>query len=265
MGNGIYYLGPKGSYSYEASLVLKGKRIPRQTISDVFYETTKNNSRGIVPIENSREGPVNETLDNLFKYDNVYVNNEIEININIVLAANKNVKDLNDIKRIYSNYYAIQETKDSLLKLNSKEIIQVESTSKAAYLASKDKNGAALCSSYAAKIYKLNVILKNVQDGTNITRFIAISNILNTKGNKTMIFFIIKHKPGSLYRVLKEFYKNNINLTMIYSRPLKEKIWNYYFYVEFEGSLIQENIKKALDSISFISESIKIKGSFSKI
>jgi prephenate dehydratase len=265
VGNGIYYLGPLGSYTHEASLILKGKKISKQTISEVFYEVSKNNSKGIVPIENSREGPINETLDNLFKYDNVYVNYEKELNINIVIASNKNIKDFKEIKRIYSNYYAIQEAKDILLKIDAKEIIQVESTSKAALLASKDKEGAALCSSYAAKIYKLKILQKNVQDGINITRFIIISSKMKKNGDKTMVFFIVKHKPGSLYNVLKVFYKNNINLTMIYSRPLKEKIWNYYFYVEFEGNLIQKNIKRALNSISAISENLKIKGSFFKV
>ncbi|MGC9183593.1 ACT domain-containing protein [Caldisphaera sp.] len=80
-----------------------------------------------------------------------------------------------------------------------------------------------------------------------------------------MLFFIVEHKPGSLYKALKEFYKRKINLTMIYSRPLKEIAWNYYFYVEIEGSLKEKRVKKALKELIKNTVDMKIKGSFIKI
>lgn len=240
----------------------KVKIVSKQTISEVFDEVLKNGI-GVVPIENSREGPVNETLDNLFKKQ-VYVKYEIEKKIDIVLASNKKIKNVEEIRRIYSNYYAIQESRNVLNDLN-KEIIQVESTSKAALLASKDLKGAALCSKFAANLYNLIILKNNIQDGLNITRFVVISSKISKRGKKTMLFFIVEHKPGSLYKALKEFYKRKINLTMIYSRPLKEIAWNYYFYVEIEGSLKEKRVKKALKELIKNTVDMKIKGSFIKI
>ncbi len=240
----------------------KGKIVAKQTINEVFDEVSKNGI-GVVPIENSREGPINETLDNLFNRE-VFVNYEIEKTIDIVLASNVNIRKIDEIKRVYSNYYAIQESRKILKELN-KEIIQVESTSKAAMFASEDDKGAALCSLYAANLYGLRILKNNIQDGLNITRFVVISRKIKKRGYKTILFFIVEHKPGSLYKVLREFYRRKINLTMIYSRPLKEKAWNYYFYVEFEGSLQENKVKNVLNDLKYKTIEIKIGGSFIKI
>ncbi|AHC51088.1 prephenate dehydratase [Sulfolobus acidocaldarius SUSAZ] len=220
---------------------------------------------GVVPIENSKEGPVHESLDNLFRYENIYVNYEVEKNINLVIASNQAINSIKDVKKVYSHPHAIQEAKEKLEELGLHNIIPVESTSIAAKYASEDKYAAAICSRYAAQINNLNILLENVENGVNLTRFVIISNRFKISGEKTMIFFTIPHKPGSLYKVLERFYVNNINLTMIYSRPLKVEPWKYYFYVEFEGGLDEDKVDSAIKEISQITLSVKIKGSMSKL
>lgn len=262
--NGIYYLGPRGSFSNEVADLFNGNKIPVKTITEVFHNI-KEDSIGIVPIENSIEGPVHETLDNLFKFDNVYVNYEIEKEIKLVLAANPSVKSINDIEVVYSHPHAFSESKDTLSKYKLTNFVPVDSTSSAAMYASKQTYAAAVCSEYAAKLYGLTILIDNVNDSLNITRFLVVSMKKTSKGNKTMIFFTVPHKPGSLYKVLQSFYENNINLTMIYSRPLKTIPWQYYFYVEFEGSLEDENVKRALNEISNKTTMLKIKGSFARL
>jgi prephenate dehydratase len=205
---------------------------------------------------------VNETLDNLFNNDKIYVNFEIENEIKLVIASKS--KSIDEVKKIYTNYYAAAQVKEFLERVN-KEIIYVTSTSAAAQIASHEETAAALCSEFAANIWGLNILLRNVQKGINITRFITISKNLTKKGNKTMIFLVIPDKPGSLYKALEKFYKYNINLKMIYSRPLKSIPWQYYFHIEFEGELDEERVKNALEELREVSYLIKIKGSFSKL
>jgi len=262
--DGIYYLGPIGSFSNEVADIFQGEKIPKKSITEVFNSINEN-SIGVVPIENSIEGPVHETLDNLFKNENIYVNYEIEKEIKLVLAVNPLVNSVDDIEVIYSHPHAINEARESLFKLNLTNFVPVESTSTAALYASKQKYSAALCSEYAAKLYGLKILYRDISDSINITRFIVISRKMTFDGNKTMIMFTIPHKPGSLYKVLEKFYKNNINLTMIYSRPLKNIPWQYYFYLEFEGSLRDEKVKQALEEIKDEVDILRIKGSFPKL
>jgi len=262
--NGIYYLGPVGSFTNEVADIFQGEKIPRKTITEVFNSINEN-SIGVVPIENSIEGPVHETLDNLFKNENIYVNYEIEKEIRLVLAVNPTVNNVNDIEVIYSHSHAINEAKESLSKLNLTNFVPVESTSTAALYASKQKYSAAICSEYAAKLYGLKILYRDINDSINITRFVAISKKISYDGNKTMIMFTVPHKPGSLYKVLEKFYRNAINLTMIYSRPLKNIPWQYYFYLEFEGNLKDQKVKQALNEIKDDVSILRIKGSFSKL
>jgi prephenate dehydratase len=220
---------------------------------------TNSNALGVVPIENSIEGPVNETLDNLFVFDNIYAIYSIEIQIDLVLASKS---DLNKIRRIYSHNHAIRESRNNLEKLGITNFIPVESTSKAAIMANNDKESAAVCSSFAAKLYNLNILYDKIQDGVNITKFLVISRQLKTDGNKAIFLFTVAHKPGGLYKVIEKFYKRNINLTMIYSRPLRNTPWNYYFYLEFEnfGNLL--SLEREIREVVI---ELKNKGSYTKL
>jgi len=254
----ICFLGPKGSFSHQAVEIIgrEDELIPRNTITDVFNGVIDDEcQKGLVPIENSLEGPVNETLDNLF-YKKIFINMEIEIQINLVLASKSKEFDV-----IYSHPHAIQECREYLSRRAKSKIIPVESTSRAAELASINPRTAAICSEMAAKIYDLNVLDQNIQDSVNITRFFLISKEETIEGNKSSVIFTVPHTSGSLYHVLEKFYKEKINLSMIYSRPLRNIPWRYYFYVEYEGS----KDEKLLDELNSVTTSIGFKGSYFKV
>ncbi|ARM75858.1 prephenate dehydratase [Acidianus manzaensis] len=259
--HGIYYLGPKGSFSHEAAIKflgsIKGKLNDVATIANVFDSIKSVNDVGVVPIENSIEGPVNETLDNLYIHNNIYINAIIHLPIKLVLASSS-AKKISDIKRVYSHYYAYKEAQNKLLKIGIKDVIPVESTSKAAIMSSKDYSSAALCSLFAAKLYNLNILADNLQDHINITKFAVISKKMNYRGKRTTILFTVPDRPGGLFKILEIFYRNNINLTMIYSRPLKSIPWHYYFYVEYEGSINFSLLNKIRQNTPIL----KIKGSY---
>ncbi|MCY0873991.1 MAG: chorismate mutase [Acidianus infernus] len=256
----MYYLGPKGSFSHEAALKISNAiYVEAQSISEIFYKVSSEGKLGIVPIENSLEGPINETLDNLFKFDDVFVNKIIELKINLVLASKGDI-NIKHIKNVYTHLYAYKEAQNSLLKLGIvNNVIPVESTSKAAILALSDPNSAALCSEFAARLYGLKILAYGVQDyNNNITKFALISKNVSFRGERSMILFTVPDLPGSLYKVLEKFYTFNKNLKMIYSRPVRSIPWNYYFYVEYEGSYEKE----LLDELKKVTTSLKFKGSY---
>lgn len=261
-GKSVYYLGPKGSFSHMAALSISKTVENSPSITAVFENVEKFDSLGVVPIENSIEGPVHETLDNLFNRDRVYVNLEIEIPISLVLASKSPV---DRIKRIYSHEHALGEA-SSFLKKSNVEVVKVQSTSRAAELASIEPDSAAICSPFAAESYGLKVLIDNVSDHThNSTRFVVISSELKKDGKKTMLMFTVEDRPGSLYKVLKSFYVNNLNLSMIYSRPVRTTPWHYYFYLEVESSLSDEPMRNALEEMGRETSTMKIKGSFYRL
>ncbi|WP_281351088.1 prephenate dehydratase [Acidianus brierleyi] len=256
----MYYLGPEGSFSHQASTLLSGKLIPKPTIKDIFVAVNNSlDALGVVPVENSIEGPVNETLDNLFAFDGIYSVYSIEIQIDLVLASKS---DLSKVKKIYSHNHAIREAQNNLEKLGVTNFVPVESTSKAALMANNDRESAAICSSFAAKLYNLEILYDKIQDGVNITKFLVISKKMRTDGNKAIFLFTVPHKPGGLYRVIEKFYLKNINLTMIYSRPLRNTPWNYYFYLEFENF---DNLSTLEKDVREVVIELKNKGSYTKL
>ncbi len=187
------------------------------------------------------------------------MNKIIQLKINLVLASKENI-DINKIKNIYTHLYAYKEAQNSLLELGiTNNIIPVESTSKAALLAMSDPNSAALCSEFAAKLYGLRILVYGVQDyDNNITKFALISKNSSLDGERSMILFTVPDLPGSLYRVLEKFYLFGKNLKMIYSRPVRNIPWHYYFYVEYEGSFDEGVISE----LKKVTTSLKFKGSY---
>ncbi|QKQ99852.1 prephenate dehydratase [Metallosphaera tengchongensis] len=259
--NGIYFLGPKGSFSHEASLNMSGLHVEAKSISEIFEKVANEGSIGVVPVENTLEGPVNETLDNLYKWNGVFVNYRIDMRIKLVLAV-RNGTRLSDVKKIYSHSHAIHEARNTLSKMGLTNFIPVESTSKAAQLASEERDSAAICSEFAANIYGLKSVLSGIEDGVNITRFLVISKNYTSIGDRTIVLFTIPDVPGALYKVLEKFYIYNINLSMIYSRPTKIVPWNYYFYLEFEGDVDTAEKLGLVRELKEVTNELKIRGSY---
>ena len=253
----IYCLGPEGSYSEIAaklfSKILKENTIVCcNSIYDVFQqlENSENNSYGVVPSENSIEGSVSLTQDLLLEfYDKIRIYGELDININHCLVGYNKEK----IKKIYSHPQALAQCRRYIKKHNW-EVIPVSSTAKAVKLVKSigSEEVGAIASKEAAKLYNLKVLEEGVQDyRNNTTRFILIGRKglkLNLKGDgvkkSTVIIKLIEDRPGALYEILKVFNDFNVNLTRIESRPSKEELGNYIFYIDYitpenEGDLTE--------------------------
>jgi len=253
----IYCLGPKGSYS-EIAAKLFSKILGENTIVccnsiyDVFQqlENSENNSYGVVPSENSIEGSVSLTQDLLLEfYDKIRIYGELDININHCLVGYNKEK----IKKIYSHPQALAQCR-KYIKKHGWEAVPVSSTAKAVKLVKSigSEEAGAIASKEAAKLYNLKVLEEGVQDyRNNTTRFILIGRKglkleLKEDGIKksTVIVKLIEDRPGALYEILKVFNDFNVNLTRIESRPSKEELGNYIFYIDYitpenEGDLIE--------------------------
>jgi len=262
----IAVLGPKGTFSEEAA-----KRLPEETlkyvqsIEEVFDVVDKGlcNS-GVVPIDNSLEGSVSDTVECLLKYE-LRICREVKLPIEHYLASNGSVMD---IKTVFSHLQALQQCKKNLKKLLPKARTEVTaSTAKAFELVSqsKDKSRAALGSKAAAEEYGLKLLTGNLSDHEhNETRFFVISKEKTkpTRKDKTSIVVALKHKPGSLYDFLGMFAKQGINLTKIESRPWRGKGWEYLFFIDFEGHKQDDRIAKLLSEVEKSSAFFKFLGSY---
>lgn len=269
----VAVLGPEGTFSENAARLWLKDRVNFQlkyydSISDIFDGILKGDADyGVVPIENSLEGSVGETLDLLSK-EPVKIVAEVLVPIKICLLARG---ELSDVKIIMSHPHALAQCREFLRSLKGKvEVRATGSTAHAAKLAEEFKEVAALASEDSASKYNLKVLARDVQDRNSITRFIVIAredagtDSEPTGNDKTSIILYLKDRPGALYEVLGEFAKRKINLTKIESRPSKRALGDYMFHIDCEGHVKDEKVKEALLRISEKAEMLKILGSYPK-
>jgi chorismate mutase/prephenate dehydratase len=188
----------------------------------------------------------------------------LEISLHL-MSINPNI---NEIQRIYSHKFAIAECRDWILKnMPHVQLIEVESTAKAAEMAKDDYESAAIASESAAEVYGLYILERKIDKHLyNYTRFLIIGNEIPSKtGNdKTTFIFSVKNEVGALYRALEPFYRNGINMTKIESRPSKKEAWDYIFFTDIEGHIDDEVVKNTLEELKSNVPFFKILGSYPK-
>ena len=261
----ISFLGPKGTFTYQVALRLSDNPTAYSTIPEVMKSVKSGEtSYGVVPIENSIEGPVGITLDSLAHDFDLKIYDEIIIPINQNLIAN-NDAELSDINDVYSHAQAIAQCSKFITANNLRSHYAI-STANAVQGIVGDKSKAAIGNVKAAELYNLKILKANIQDtDNNETRFIVISKNTHqpTGSDKTSIIFsIYEDEPGGLYKILGIFYKNNINLTKIESRPSKKGLGKYLFFVDFYGHINDESIQKIIDEIDENTYFLKVLGSY---
>ncbi len=257
----VAYLGPRHSFTHIAATRLfpDAEYVAAKSITEVFnlvesYEA----SYGVVPLENSLEGPVGETLDNLASTMlSIYAG--LEMRIKLVLATGSE----NPAKKLYSHPHAYGEAYHNVARiLSSHEFIPTTSTSQAATEAARN-HAYCLCSEQAARKNNLKIILEDASTAPNYTRFITIAwHDQPRNAHRTMLITALPDKPGSLHDWLEPFAKREINLKMIYSRPVPSKPWHYNFYIELEGTRLDKNIAEALQEAKQRSLFLRILGSY---
>ncbi|MDY6013068.1 prephenate dehydratase [Clostridium sp.] len=267
----IGFLGPQGSFSEEAFLKYFGednKSIAYQEFEDIFIALKNGDiDYGVLPVENSSTGGINEVHDLLVKYG-FYIIGEESIRIDQHLIGIHDAK-IDDIKEVYSHPQGFSQTSEFLKLYNNFKLIPYHNTAISAKLIKdlNDKSKAAIASSRAAKIYDLDIIKEEINNiKNNYTRFIVVGKELLKEDNadKISVVFSLEDKSGTLYRLLRYFAENNINMMRIESRPIKNENWKYLLYVDFEGSLENFEVVKTLKSIEESSEYFRVLGWYKK-
>lgn len=265
----IVFQGTEGAYSEQAMKTYFGEQCDSyhvDTWKDAM-EAIKNKEAdyAVLPIENSSAGIVSENYDLMVEYDNYIVGEQI-IKIEHALLGLPDA-EIKDITSVYSHPQALMQCSEYFDEHKDWEKISVKNTAMAAQKIGYDqkKNQAAIAGSINADIYGLKVLENSIQDNKeNSTRFIIVTNrktyVKNAK--KISICFEIPHESGSLYHMLSHFIYNNLNMTRIQSRPVKDKNWEYRFFIDFDGNLEDSAVQNALRGLKVETESFKILGNY---
>ncbi len=265
----VAFLGPIGTFSEQAAKEyfseVEADFVITKDINNIFRQVIgKEVDYGVVPVENSTYGSVPVTLDLLLETD-LKIVGEFILRIKLNLIAQKNFT-LSEIKTVLSHENPLGQCRKFIEEnLPQAKIIETQSTSKAVELLSEYENAAAIGNELAARIYNCEIISKGIEDNqNNYTRFFIIGHeeTQPTKKDKTSIVFSVKHVPGALLAALKSFSSRNINLTKLESRPARLTPWEYYFYTDFEGHILNKNIQEALEDLKNSTLFIKILGSY---
>jgi len=260
----IAYLGPEASFTHQAAEMKFGAMsayIPIKSITGVFREVNRGTAKfGVIPIENSSNGIVSETI-NCLKDSNLKIIAEVFVDVHHTLASRCN--SVSEIKKIYSRDIAFQQCHKFLedCGLDEVELVPVDSTAKAAKLAMEEEGTAAICADVAAKMYNLPILFQNIEDrDNNKTRFFIVSDFENLpSGNdKTSLLVRLPNTPGSLVDFLNDFERCEVNLTKIKSHIIEGES---LFFIEFNGHKDDLHIEPIIKRHE---NEIKILGSYVK-
>lgn len=267
----VAFQGESGAYSEMAALQHFGPDIelaPHKTFSDVFEAVE--NGKGdcaIVPIENSMEGSVNETYD-LMLNTKLMVSSEVYLRVVHCLISYGD-SSIEQVKVVYSHPQALAQCRN-FLKSHKFEAVPFYDTAGSVKMLKEMRidNAAAIAGERAAQIYGMKILAKSIEDSkSNYTRFLVLKDRDSgpTGNDKTLMIFTTKHTPGALHKVIEEFASREINLTMIMSRPTKEKPWEYNFYVDFEGHRSDQKIRECIEHLKDRTVFLKVLGSYPKV
>jgi len=266
----IAYLGPEGSFTHQAAESRFGAMsdyLSVGSIHSVFKTVEAGRAKfGVVPIENSRDGVVGETLDLLAK-STIKIVAELYMPIHMSFATK--AESFKNIKKIYSKDKGFGQCREflQLHELLHIEQIPVESTAKAAILAAEDPEAAAICSHIAAKLYGVPTMFENIEDvHDNTTRFFILSDFKNAQSgeDKTSLFVRLKdaERAGALVNFLSDFDEANVNMSKIESRPAHDESgFAYWFFMDIYGHIddtkVQQVMKAHKDEITCLGSYVK--------
>ena len=269
-GQRIAVLGPEGTFSEAAAIESfpDAKLIYFNYIRDVFSAVaTQDCDLAVVPVENSVEGSVSETLDCLLDFP-IFVCKEIILPVEHALFLSKGTA-LDKVKRIFAHPQAAAQCREFLsANLKDAELVPCASSSSSCDLASKERGSAAIASLSCGRLYGLSLCFSGMQDSMeNRTRFLVLGKELacvgkGSKEPKTSIILSLKNVPGSLHKALSYFSEKEIDLTKIESRPVKDDFGSYVFYIDLLGALGDPVVDSALSALEADSKFLKRLGSY---
>lgn len=267
----VAFQGERGAYGDEAVARHFGgaaEAVPCRAFADVFRLVASGQvDNGLVPVENSIAGSINEVYDLLRQYD-LFVCGERVVRVDHCLLALPG-QTLGDVKRVYSHPQALAQCTAYIENLGVEAVAQYDTAGSAKMVREGQLAGVgAIASRRAAEIYDLVVLAEGVQTlKDNYTRFIALGREPAPPGpgqHKTMLVLATAHQPGSLYHALGCLALRGINLMKLESRPARNAPWEYVFYLDFEGHRHEPHVAEALAELATHTAWLKVLGSFGR-
>jgi chorismate mutase/prephenate dehydratase len=263
----VAFLGPEATFSHEAAMAIfgrSGQYYPADSIDAVFNLVAEDRcSHGVVPVENSYEGSVRDTLDLLYHYS-LLINAEHISRIRQHLLSKASRVDR--IERLYSHPMAIAQCRQWIkTHMPGIRISEVTSTALAAKMASRDPAASAIGSRLAGRTYGLNILEQNIEDiSHNFTRFLVLGKHRPkpSSRDKTSCLFQPRHGPDTLFKILGVLARRGINLIRIESRPTKKWKWEYLFFIDVDGHEQEDPVKAALSEMETHCIMLKRLGSY---
>lgn len=268
----IAFLGPLGTYSEEAALKQFGlgcSAVVCGSIDEVFRTVeTGQADYGVVPVENSTEGAIGLTLD-LLLASPLKICGEISLPIHHCLLSSQT--DINKISHIFSHVQSLAQCHEWINRMMPNATREaVTSNARAAQMihdlvASEDTFAAAIASKRAAELFNLNVLAENIEDDAkNTTRFLVIGqhDVASSGTDKTSLVMTTKNKPGAMIDLLEPLSRHGVSMTKLESRPSKQGLWEYVFFVDIEGHQTDVHVQAALQDLQTRASFLKVLGSY---
>ena len=279
-GKKLGYTGVPGAYAYEVMINLlknsknsdgsTGVRAKEILSFNTHRELVEGVENGkvdfaILPIENSIVGEVRDSID-LINKRSIYIVGEVKHKIEHNLLGIKGSK-IEDIKRVYSHEQALMQCSEFLGKYPEWEKVKMNNTALSAkYIGdTKNKENACIANMETREMYNLELLQPDINnEKENFTRFFIVSNknLICENSEKISVITSTKNESGALMKLLKVFSDYGLNMVNLKSRPKTNKPWEYYFYIDFEGNLEEENVEKALEEIREKSIYLQILGNY---
>jgi chorismate mutase/prephenate dehydratase len=263
----VAFLGPDGTYTHNAALKHFGhsvKCLSLPTIDEVFHAVEKRQAHyGVVPVENSTEGVVTHTLDMFFD-SSLKICGEVLLRVRHQFLSN--AASLDKVDKVLAHSQSLAQCRRWLTKnVPLVETIAVSSNAEAAEQASRHANIAAIASTTAAEIYGVKVLIADIEDDPdNTTRFLIIGNteVEPSGDDKTSLLVSSQNKPGALYRLLAPMANHGVSMTRIESRPSRKGLWEYVFFIDFEGHAKESRVAEVLAELKKEAALVKLLGAY---
>ena len=268
----IAFLGPIGTYTEEAALKQFGKgcdAIVCGSIDEVFRTLEADQADyAVVPVENSTEGAVGLTLDLLLSSP-VKICGEVTLPIHHCLLSKQT--DISEISHVFSHVQSLAQCHEWLNRVLP--MVQREAVTSNAFaaqmihdlVATDDTFAAAIASKRAAELFDLNILAENIEDDPkNTTRFLVLGkhDVAASGEDKTSLAISTKNKPGAMVDLLEPLSRHGVSMTKLESRPSKQGLWDYVFYIDIEGHQTDEKVKAALVDLNDRASVVKVLGSY---
>ena len=264
----VLYQGEPGAYADEAAALFFGEDVPREKVrtwEEIFLALKEGRADyGVVPIENSSTGSINQVYDLLARYG-AHIVGEQTVKVDHCLMAPKGAA-LDTITDVYSHEQGLSQCEDYLKSHQWERHAMLNTAAAAKFVAeSGDKSHAAIGSKRAAALYGLDILAEGINfNDSNYTRFVVVSPVMELRedADKISALFTLPHKSGTLHRIMAVFAVAGLNMMKLESRPVVGHNWEHLFFVDFSGNLREEGMDGVIRELTQTASGFRVLGNY---